>query len=266
MSDINIEQYKVAEEPYYEAQGDETALYAAAYEARLPIMIKGPTGCGKSTSLAAMIQYINENRHCHIITLEDPIEYLHKHKRSNVNQRQIGKDSDTFSEGLRHVFRQAPDVIVIGELRDKESFEIALRAADTGHLVLSTVHADNSTSIIERVINMFPPHQENLIRMKIADCLLLSFSQRLVPLKKGKGRILAHEKLINNYATKSLIRERKTHQIRSQMQAGTEEFTSIDASLAGLFNAGLITFEDGLRFSENGQFYRELTAVTGTDR
>ncbi|MBW2266317.1 MAG: PilT/PilU family type 4a pilus ATPase [Deltaproteobacteria bacterium] len=230
------------------------------------ILITGPAGHGKTTTLSAMVDIINSHRKCNIITLEDPIEYLHKHKRSNVNQRQIGKDSDTFSEGLRHVFRQAPDVIVVGELRDKESFEIALRAADTGHLVLSTVHADNSTSIIERVINMFPPHQEHLIRMKIADCLLLSFSQRLVPLKKGKGRVLAYEKLINNYAIKSLIRERKTHQIRSQMQAGTEEFTSIDASLAGLFNAGLITLEDGLRFSENGQFYRELTAVAGTDR
>ena len=223
------------------------------------ILITGPAGHGKTTTLSAMVDIINTRRKCNIVTLEDPVEYLHKHKKSNVNQREVGWDTDSFYEGLKHVFRQAPDVIVIGELRDKESFEIAMRAADTGHLVLSTVHADNSTSIIERVISMFPPHQQNLMRIKIADCLLLSFSQRLIPLKKGKGRILAYEKLINNYRIKNLIREGKTHQIRSQMQAGTESFTSIDTSLANLYNSGLITFEDGLHFSDNKQFYRELT-------
>ncbi len=223
------------------------------------MLFSGPAGHGKTTTLSAVVDIINTHRKCNIVTLEDPIEYLHKHKKSNVNQREVGADTDTFYEGLRHVFRHSPDVIVIGELRDKESFEIALRAADTGHLVLSTVHADNATAIIEIIIAMFPPYQQNLIRMKIANCLLLSFSQRLVPLEKGKGRILAYEKLINNYSIKHLIREGKIHQIRAQMQAGTEEFTSIDVSLANLCNEGLITFEDGLRFSENKQFYRELT-------
>ena len=222
------------------------------------ILIAGPAGHGKTMTLSAMVDIINTHRRCNIVTLEDPIEYLHKHKKSNVNQREVRRDTESFQEGLRRVFRQAPDVIVVGELRDRESFEIALRAADTGHLVLSTVHGNNSTSIIETVINMFAPYQQNLIRMRIADCLLLSFTQRLVPLKTGLGRVLAHEKLINSYRIKNLIREEKTHQIRSQMQAGSEDFTSIDASLAGLYRGGFITFDDGLLFSENGQFYRDL--------
>jgi twitching motility protein PilT len=222
------------------------------------ILVAGPAGHGKTMTLSAMVDIINTHRKCNIVTLEDPIEYLHKHKRSNVNQREVHRDTKSFHEGLRRVFRQAPDVIVVGELRDKESFEIALRAADTGHLVLSTVHGNNATSIIETVINMFPPHQHNLVRMRIADCLLLSFTQRLVPLKSGRGRVLAYEKLINSYRIRNLIREEKTHQIRSQMQAGSQDFTSIDASLARLYHAGLITFDDGLVFSDNEQYYREL--------
>jgi twitching motility protein PilT len=222
------------------------------------ILIAGPAGHGKTTTLSAMVDIINTHRRCNIVTLEDPIEYLHKHKASNVNQREVRRDTESFYEGLRRVFRQAPDVIVVGELRDKESFEIALRAADTGHLVLSTVHGHNATSIIERVINMFPPYQQDLIRMRIADCLLLSFAQKLVSLKTGQGRILAYEKLRNSYRIKNLIREEKTHQIRSQMQAGSEDFTSIDASLASLYHAGFITFHDGLLFSDNEQFYQEL--------
>ncbi len=225
------------------------------------VLIAGPTGHGKTTTLAALIDIINTNRKCNIVTLEDPIEYLHKHKNSNVNQREIGLDTETFYEGLKRIFRQYPDVIVIGELRDKESFEIALHAADTGHLVLSTVHASNSTSAIERIINMFPPHQQNLIRAKLADTLLLVFAQRLVSLKKGDDRIPAFEKLINSYRVKNLIREEKTHQIRSQMQGGTEEFTSIDSTLAALYNSGLIRYEDGLLFAENEQFFRDLTAM-----
>ncbi len=222
------------------------------------ILVAGPAGHGKTTTVAAMIDIINTYRRCNIVTLEDPIEYLHKHKNSNVNQREVGLDTESFHEGLKRIFRQYPDVIVIGELRDTESFEIALQAADTGHLVLCTVHSNNSTAAIERVINMFPHHQQNLIRSKLADTLLLVLSQRLVPLKEGDGRVLAYEKLINSYRIKNLIREEKTHQIRSQMQTGTEEFSSIDSALADLYKAGLITFEDGLLYAENEQFYREM--------
>ncbi len=223
------------------------------------ILITGPTGHGKTTTLAAMVDIINTHRKCNIVTLEDPIEYLHKHKNSNVNQREIGLDTESFHEGLKRIFRQYPDVIVVGELRDVESFEIALHAADTGHLVISTVHANNSTSTIERIINIFPPHQQNQIRLKLADSLLLVFSQKLVPLKKGEGRILAYEKLINTYRVKNLIREAKTHQIRSQMLTGSEDYTTIDISLAELYRSDLITFKDGLLYADNEQFFRDLT-------
>jgi twitching motility protein PilT len=227
------------------------------------ILISGPAGHGKTTTLATMIDIINSNRKCNIITLEDPIEYLHKHKKSNVNQREIGLDTLSFYEGLKHVFRQDPDVIVVGELRDAESFAIALQAADTGHIVLSTINASNATSTIERVINMFPSYQQNLIRTRIADNLLFVLTQRLVPLKKGEGRILAYEKLINSFSIKNLIREGKTHQIRSQMLSGTEEFTSLESSLGKLYLSGQISFEDGFMYAENKQFYRDITK-TGT--
>ncbi len=222
------------------------------------ILICGPAGHGKSTTLGAMVNLINENRRCNIVTLEDPVEYLYKHKKCNINQREVGRDTETFASGLRHIFRQAPDVIVVGELRDWETFEIALFAANTGHLVLSTVHADASTTLIERVVNMFPAHQQSLIRNMLADSLLLSISQRLLPNKKKTGRILAMECLINTYRMKNMIRESKTHQIRSQMQTGAEDFFPLDAALADLFKAGEIDYEDGLTYAIDQQFYREL--------
>jgi twitching motility protein PilT len=223
------------------------------------IIISGPAGHGKTTTLAAMVDIINSNRKCNIITLEDPVEYLHKHNKSNVNQREIGLDTESFYEGLKHIFRQDPDVIVVGELRDPESFAIALQAADTGHLVLTTVHSNITTSTIERVINIFPSDQQSIIRTRLADNLLFVLAQRLVPMEKGHSRVLAHEKLINNFSIKSLIRDSKTHQIRSQMLSGTEEFSSLEASLAKLYVGGLIKFEDGLLYSENKQFYKDLT-------
>jgi twitching motility protein PilT len=226
------------------------------------IIVAGPAGHGKTTTLAAMVDIINTQRKCNIITLEDPIEYLHKHKRSNVNQREIGLDTQTFHEGLKHIFRQDPDVIVIGEIRDAESSAIALQAADTGHLVIATVHASTAASTIERIINLFPPDQQYLIRTRIADSLLFVLSQRLVPLQNSEGRVLAYEKIINTYSVKNLIRESKTHQIKSQMMTGTEEYASLEAALAKLSLSGLIKFEEGLRFSENKQFYKDLTKNT----
>lgn len=223
------------------------------------ILISGPAGHGKSTTLSAMVDAINENRRCNIVTLEDPIEFLHKHKKSNVNQREVGRDTESFYEGLKNATRQATDVIVVGEMRDTESFEIALRAAETGHLVLSTVNSENSTSNIERILNMFEPSRQNLLRIMLADSLLFSISQRLVPRKDGKGRILALEKLINSRRMRKMILEEKTRQIRSQMQIGTEEFTSLDTAIADLCNQGLIEFEDGLTFVEDETFYRNLT-------
>lgn len=226
------------------------------------ILVSGPAGHGKTTSLAAMVDIINSNRRCNIITLEDPIEYLHKHKKSNVNQREIGLDTISFYEGLKHVFRQDPDVIVVGDMRDPDSFDVALQAADIGHLVITTVHASTAAATIERIINIFPPHQQNLIRTRIADNLLFVLSQRLVPLKKGDGRVLAYEKIINSFGMKNLIRKGKTHQIKSQMLTGSEEYSSLESSLAKLYNAGLIKFEDGLLFAENKQFYKDQAKVT----
>ncbi len=226
------------------------------------ILISGPAGHGKTTTMAALVDLINTHRRCNIVTLEDPIEYLHKHKNSNVNQREIGLDTESFKKGLRHIFRYDPDVIVVGELRDVESFEIALHAADTGHLVISTINASNATATIERIISIFPPHQQNMIRIRLADSLLLVFTQKLVPLKEGEGRIVAYEKLVNSYRIKNLIREAKTHQIRSQIQSGLDDFSSIDFSLAELYKAGKITFEDGLMFADNGELYRDITGMS----
>ncbi len=226
------------------------------------ILVSGPSGHGKTTTLSAIVDIINRNRGCNIITLEDPVEYLHKHKKSNINQRDVGVDTRSFAEGMRHVLRQSPDVIVVGEMRDRETFRIALQAANSGHLIISTVHSDNSTSIIERVVNMFEPFEQALIRSLLADCLLLSLSQRLVPLKNGKGRILALEKFINSARMKSFIRDGKTHQIRSQMQTGSDDFTSIDIALADLYKRRLIYLEDGLIHTQDEMFYRDLTNIS----
>jgi twitching motility protein PilT len=225
------------------------------------VLISGPAGHGKTTTLCAIVDIINTHRRCNIVTLEDPIEYLHKHKKSNINQREIGRDTKSFYEGLRRVFRQSPDVIVVGELRDKETFEIALRAADTGHLVLSTVHSENSTALIERVINMFEPHRQKLIRMMLADSLLLSLSQRLIVRKQGPGRVLALEKLINSHRIGNLIREEKTHQIRTLIQAGGDDYISIDVALAKLCYDNKINYEDGLIYAEDKQFYDDVSKM-----
>ena len=225
------------------------------------ILVSGPAGHGKSTTLCAMIDIINTTRRCNIITLEDPVEYLHKHKKSNINQREIGRDTSTFEKGMRAVFRQSPDVIVIGELRDKESFEIALRAASTGHLVLSTMNAANSTSVIRIIVNMFKETQQKLITLLLADSLLLSLAQRLVPTKDRTGQVLALERFTNSNRIGNLIREGKLHQIRAQMETGCEEFTPLDLSLAELYKEGKIDFEDGLVYSVNKQLYHDITGV-----
>jgi twitching motility protein PilT len=227
------------------------------------ILVSGPAGHGKTTTMSALVDVINSRRGCNIITLEDPVEYLHKHKKSNINQREVGRDVDSFAHGMRHVLRHSPDVIVVGEMRDKETFRIALQAANSGHLVLSTVHSDNSTSIIERIVNMFEPFEQNLIRMTLAESLLISIAQRLVSREDGKGRILALEYFVNSQRMKSFIREGKTHQIRSQMQTGGDDFSSIDIALAKLAREGLIRVEDGLNHCEDDRFYRSLLQSHG---
>jgi twitching motility protein PilT len=222
------------------------------------ILVSSPAGHGKTTTMSALVDIINTRRGCNIVTMEDPVEYLHTHKRSNISQRQVGRDVESFAQGMRHVLRHTPDVIVVGEMRDKETFRIALQAANSGHLVLSTVHSDNSTSIIERIVNMFEPHEQNLIRMTLAESLLLSIAQRLVTQKDGKGRVLALEYFINSHRMKGFIRDGKTHQVRTQMQTGSDDFSSIDISLAKLARNGMIRVEDGLNQCEDDMFYRSL--------
>lgn len=222
------------------------------------ILVTGPTGHGKSTTLAALVDLINSNRRCNIISIEDPIEYLHKHKLSNVNQREVGRDTNTFHQGLRRIFRQAPDVIVIGEMRDAESFSIAIQAAETGHLVLSTMHSNSTTSSLERIIDVFPPDQQQQIRVQLAENFLLMFNQRLVPRRDGKGRILSFEKLTNSPRIKNLIREGKTHQIRTLFQQSIEEYESLDYCLARQVREGRITLDEAMKYCENPQMTREM--------
>ncbi len=222
------------------------------------ILVTGPTGNGKSTTLASMLRYLNETQSYNIITIEDPIEYLHRHKSSNVNQREVGLDTDSFHVGLRHVLREAPDVIVIGEMRDPESFAIALQAADTGHLVLSCLHSNNAILAINRIIDIFPPEQQRQVRVQLADNLQLILNQRLVSRKDGKGRILAYEKLTSSYRIKNLIREGKEHHIRSLLQQAMDDFQSLDVSLARLCQEGKITAEAARHYCQDEAFFKDL--------
>ncbi|WP_028987466.1 type IV pilus twitching motility protein PilT [Thermicanus aegyptius] len=183
-------------------------------------LVTGPTGSGKSTTLAAMINHINETQAKHIITLEDPIEYLRPHKRSIVEQREIGNDTMSFASGLRASLRQDPDVILVGEMRDLETISTAITAAETGHLVLATLHTNDAAQTVDRIIDVFPAEQQGQIRLQVAEVLIGILSMRLLPLATGKGRVAATEILINTPAAANLIRQSKSHQLRSLMQTG----------------------------------------------
>ena len=215
--------------------------------ARLPrglVLVTGPTGSGKSTTLAAIINLINSERKCHILTLEDPIEYLHKHEKSIVNQREIGTDSLSFSNGLRSALRQDPDVILVGEMRDLETISIALTAAETGHLVLSTLHTIGSAKTIDRIIDVFPPHQQQQVRTQFASAIQAIVSQQLLTKSNESGRIAAFEVMIATSAIRNLIREEKTHQIDTAIQTGSKyQMQTMDNSLLELYKKGLISKE-----------------------
>jgi len=213
------------------------------------VLVTGPTGSGKSTTLAAMIDLINKERNCHILTLEDPIEYLHKHNKSIVNQREIGYDSQTFASGLRAALRQDPDVILVGEMRDLETISTALTAAETGHLVLSTLHTIGADKTIDRIIDVFPPYQQQQIRVQLSTVLQGVVSQNLINSRDGKKRVLAVEVMIATPAIRNLIREGKTHQIITSMQTGGKYgMQTMDASLAKLYKEGLIKYESALLY------------------
>lgn len=207
-------------------------------------VVTGPTGSGKSTTLAAMIQYMNETMSRHIITLEDPIEYVYKHGMSIINQREVGFDTKNFSNGLRAALRQDPDVILVGEMRDLETIQIAITAAETGHLVLGTLHTSSAPDTINRIIDVFPPHQQGQIRIQLASVLIGILSQRLFPTIDKKGRRAASEVLINNSAVGNLIRNAKVHQIPSIMQTSKAlGMQTLEMSIIELVKEGAISKE-----------------------
>lgn len=210
------------------------------------VLVTGPTGSGKSTTLAAILDLINEERACHIVTLEDPIEYFHEHKKAIVNQREIGIDSFSFKNALRAVLRQDPDVVLIGEMRDMETIEAALHLSETGHLCLATLHTQSAMQSITRIIDMFPPHQRDQIRTQLSFSLQGIISQRLIPKADGRGRVLALEILVLNQAIRHQIRDDKLHQIQSQIQLGQGKsgMITMNQSLYKLYQSRQILLED----------------------
>jgi len=216
------------------------------------ILVTGATGSGKSTTLAALINVINHKYPYHIITLEDPIEYLHTHDKSIVNQREIGTDSHDYASALRAALRQDPDVILVGEMRDLETISIAVTAAETGHLVFSTLHTVGAASTIDRIIDVFPPYQQQQIRTQLADVLECVVSQQLIPRADGKGRVAAIEVMLSNGAIRNHIREAKTFQIPTVMQTNRKAgMLTMDDALYELFLAGKISADNALYFSQD---------------
>jgi twitching motility protein PilT len=215
--------------------------------ARLPrglVLVTGPTGSGKSTTLASLVDIVNVERACHIMTVEDPIEFLHRHKLAVVNQRELGQDTHSFASALKHVLRQDPDVILVGEMRDLETISTALTAAETGHLVFATLHTQDAPQTMDRVIDVFPPHQQQQVRVQLASTIHGVVTQQLLPTADGTGRAAACEILVATPAVRNLVREGKIHQIYSAMQAGGRfGMQTMDQGLTNLVRAGKVTFE-----------------------
>jgi len=230
--------------------------------ARLPrgfVVVTGPTGSGKSTTLAAMIDVINRERPDHIMTVEDPIEYLHRHKTAMINQREVGTDTKSFANALKHVLRQDPDVILVGEMRDLETIQTALTAAETGHLVFATLHTQDAPQTVDRIIDVFPPHQQQQVRVQLAASLQGVVSQQLLATADGSGRVLACEILVATPAVRNLVREGKTHMIYSSMQAGGKfGMQTMDQSLADLIRSGKIAYEFALERCHNPEDLSKL--------
>jgi len=215
------------------------------------ILITGPTGSGKSTTLSCLINLINETRKCHILTLEEPIEFLHRHKKSIVNQREIGLDTVSYAKALRSALRESPDVILLGEMRDLETMAIAMTAAETGHLVLSTLHTVGSAKTIDRIIDVFPPNQQQQIRVQLSTVLQAVISQQLLP-SPDKGRVAAFEIMLMNNAIRNMIRENKSFQIDGAIQTGRSEgMVSMDFNIAELVKQGLVSEEDAKLYCVN---------------
>ena len=229
-------------------------LKKIAAEERGLVLVTGTTGSGKSTTLAALIDEINTTRTAHIMTVEDPIEYLHRDNRSIINQREIGVDTMSFSHALRSALRQDPDVILVGEMRDFETIETALLAAETGHLVFSTLHTVDATETISRIVSVFAPHQQKQVRLQLASVLKAVISQRLIPRKDGKGRAPAVEVMVSTpFIRDCIVDKEKTHSIPGAIAAGTSQYgmQSFDQSIFSLFSQGMVSYEEALRWASN---------------
>lgn len=240
---------------------------AVADLAKMPrglVLVTGPTGSGKSTTLAGLIDKINNEHPKHIVTIEDPVEFFHNHKRSVINQREIGEDTISFSNALRGVLRQAPDVILVGEMRDYETIGSAVTAAETGHLVMGTLHTNSAPEAVDRIIDVFPEAQQEQIRVQLANNLQAILTQQLLPKASGKGRVLAYEFMIATPAIRNLIREAKTHQILSQMQMGGQiGMITMDSCLADLHLKKQITFDMGFERAVDSKEFARLVDSGG---
>jgi len=223
------------------------------------VLVTGPTGVGKTTTLAAMIDLINNEREALIICIEDPIEFLHTNKKSIIKQREVYADTHTFASSLRHALRQDPNVIVVGEMRDLETISTTLTAAETGHLVLATLHTPDAPQTVERIIDVFPPHQQQQVKLQLADCLQGVVSQLLLPLASGRGRVLATEIMVATAAIRNLIREQQIEQIPTLMQTGSQYgMKTMDKSLKELFQQGFITLDAAMTKVKNPDEFKHL--------
>ena len=231
------------------------------------ILVTGPTGSGKTTTLAGMVDQINQERNEHIVTIEDPIEYIFNHKNCIVNQREVGTDTKSFSNALRSVLREDPDVVLIGEMRDLETIKIAITVSETGHLTLATLHTNTAVQTINRVIDVFPPHEQAQIRTQLSFVLEGIFCQTLIP-KIGGGRVLAVEVLVPNPAVRNLIREDKVHQIYSQQQIGQQKWKmqTLNQSLADLYLRKLITYDDAMSKSQEQDELKQIIGTIGEEK
>ena len=223
------------------------------------VLVTGPTGSGKSTTQASMIDLVNQTRRCHVITVEDPIEFIHDNRKAVIDQREVYSDTLSFSNALKYVLREDPDVILVGEMRDMETISAALTAAETGHLVIATLHTNDAIQSIDRIVDVFPPHKHNQIRVQLAFVLIAVLAQQLVPRTNGKGRVLATEVLIKNHAVANHIREGKTHQTRSIMEASSAMgMITMDDRLKGLYEAGIISYEELERRATSPTFLQQV--------
>jgi pilus retraction protein PilT len=238
--------------PEIESLGLPATVHGLAMRDQGLVLVTGPTGSGKSTTLAAMIEMVNRVRNCHIITIEDPIEFIHENKVATIEQREIGADSKSFAAALKYILRQDPDVILVGELRDHETIAAALTAAETGHLVLATLHSNDAPQTIERIVDVFPPHQQAQIRTQLSSELLAVIAQRLLLREGGGGRVPAFEVMVATPAIRRLIRDAKTHQLQSSIETGGGDgMITLDRAVADLIKSGQVSVEEGARYLRN---------------